>query len=396
MNWLDVVLICLLLLAAFTGWRSGAARQVLSLGGLWLGLFVGAIVAPPLARLTSGSARAIVAIVVVVVVAASFTALGEIVGYRAGRVLRRLHVGLLDEAVGVVVGVAGMLLAFWLLGNIVSVSQVPAVDRAVQGSKILRSVNSALPPLPSVFARIESFLSAEGFPIVFVNLPPQLVAPAPLPADPAVRAAATVAAPSTVKVIGPACSSLVEGSGFVVAPHLVVTNAHVVAGDQSPRVIDASGSHAATAILFDPHLDVAVLEVPTLSDPALKVDTAAVPRGTGAAVLGYPEGGGLKAVAASVNATFDATGLDIYGNTLVTREVHELHATILPGNSGGPLVSLGTSTGSPPRGTVIGLVFARSTTSSEIGYALAMGAVEADVHQAEQTRTPVSTGACAG
>ena len=398
MNWLDWVLVALLALAALHGWQRGAAVQVLALGGFWLGLLLGALIAPTFARLASGVARSLVAILVVIVAAALLGGIGELLGIRFGQLLRKFRLGPLDKGLGVFAAVAGTVLAAWLVSSIVAGSRFTSLAHAVQGSHILRAVDRALPTVPSVFAHIESFLAQQGFPVVFVNLPPGLLAPAAPPGNAAVRAALAAAGPSTVKVVGPACSAILEGSGFVVAPHLVVTNAHVVAGDPAPQVVDAAGTHAATPVFYDPRLDIAVLEVPGLSDPVLHLDGATVARGTKGAALGYPEGGGLTSVAAAVNGAFAATGLDIYGNAVVTRQVYELNSTIRPGNSGGPLVSTGQGQGTAgiPAGTVMGVVFARSSTNPNVGYALTMGAVEKDIHRAEASMRHVGTGSCAG
>ena len=179
-----------------------------------------------------------------------------------------------------------------------------------------------------------------------------------------------------------------EGSGFVVAPDYVVTNAHVVAGIAHPYVLDSHGRHAASAMLFDPNLDIAVLWVPGLPDPAVRVDTGLVGRGTTGAVLGYPEGGPFAYGAAAVQAVFQANGLNIYGNAQTVRTVYQLSARVEPGNSGGPLVE--------PDGLVVGVVFARSTTDPGVGYALATPKVLEDgrAGEAEPTNRPVSTGAC--
>jgi S1-C subfamily serine protease len=204
-------------------------------------------------------------------------------------------------------------------------------------------------------------------------------------------------APSTVKIEGTGCGVIREGSGFVVAPGLVVTNAHVVAGILSPFAIDEFGRHPATAALYDPRLDIAVLRVPGLRDPPSTPlqGSALVARGSTAAVLGYPEGGPFAAVPAGVADAFDATGLDIYGNATVTREIYELDAVVQPGNSGGPLVASGDAADGIRDGTVIGVVFARSTTNADVGYALALPAVNHDIAEAESSDSTVSTGACA-
>jgi S1-C subfamily serine protease len=165
-----------------------------------------------------------------------------------------------------------------------------------------------------------------------------------------------------------------------------VTNAHVVAGIRSPQVVDSSGTHGASAVLFDPELDVAVLRVPGLVEPGLHLDDQLVGRGTTGAVLGYPGGGPFTADPAGVMAAFQATGLDIYGRSQTVRMVYELDAVIRPGNSGGPLVDT--------RGDVLGVVFARSTTNGEVGFALASPAVLSKVQQAQSSASTVSTGPC--
>jgi len=209
-----------------------------------------------------------------------------------------------------------------------------------------------------------------------------------------VRAAVVSAGPSTLQIEGEGCGVIQEGSSFVVAPGTVVTNAHVVAGVHHIVVLDKGRSRDATPILFDPELDVAVLRVPGLAAPALPVDAKTFGRGTSAVVLGYPGGGPFTYGAAGITNTFQATGLDIYGQHSTNREVYELDADVRPGNSGGPLVASGDAAG-PANGTVIGLVFARSTTDPNIGYALAMGQVMGEVTRAEHQNTPTSTGNCA-
>ncbi|MHB1569114.1 MAG: MarP family serine protease [Solirubrobacteraceae bacterium] len=392
MNWIDLVIVLVLAGAALHGWQRGAALQVLALAGFWLGLLVGVLIAPPLARLVSGSARAIVVIAVLLGCAVALGIAGELLGLRLSGFLARLHLGALDGALGVAASLIGTLLVVWLIGNVLAASRTLGLDRALAQSRIVRTLNRALPDIPTVFAQIESYLSERGLPIVFVNVPSELLPPAKVPADPAVRAAMAAAGNSTVKVTGPACSLVLQGSGFVAAPHLVVTNAHVVAGDRHPRVIDRAGVHAATPVLFDPRLDLAVLRVPGLEDRPLSIDPGLVARSTTGAALGYPENGGLHATAAAVNGLFAATGLDIYGRALVTREVYALNARIEAGNSGGPLVSTGTAT--LARGTVIGVVFARSTTEPGVGYALTTPDVESALRKAQRVGTAVSTGSC--
>ena len=394
MNWIDVVAIVIVALAALRGWRSGAAIQVLTLGGFWLGFVAGVLLAILIGRHLSGVARSVLVLVVIFGCAFLLAGFGEWAGRRLRGSLRRFKLGRADEAVGVAIGIVGSLLAIWLVGNLLATSQIPTVNEAVRQSLVTRTMNDLLPTMPDVFARIESFLSTEGLPVVFVNPPPGLVAPAPLPADQPTTVAAQAARASTVKVVGQACGYIKFGSGFVVQPGLVVTNAHVVAGEAATSISDASGSHRATVVTFDPRLDVALLRVSDLGDPPLSIRSETVARGTTAAIVGYPGGGAFDAKPGAVNARFEAVGLDIYGTALTTREVYELNGVVVPGDSGGPLVATGQSTGTAaiPTGTVIGLVFANSPSDRNVGYALTMNAVATEVaHTGSQ---PVSTGPC--
>jgi len=166
----------------------------------------------------------------------------------------------------------------------------------------------------------------------------------------------------------------------------VVTNAHVVAGIADPTVEDATGSHGTSVVFFDPSYDLAVMRVRGLTASPLPLDPGTIARGDPAAVLGFPEGGPFTAVPAGVMAEFTAQGRDIYGQGLTVRDVYEIQATVRPGNSGGPLVQ--------PDGKVIGVVFSRSTTNGDIGYALSSPGVLTRVLRAESATGTLGTGGC--
>jgi S1-C subfamily serine protease len=398
MNWVDIVLLVLVAIAGIHGLRLGAAMQVLSFGGFWLGLLLGALVTPSLVGLVHTTAsKTIIAAVVIFGMAGILGGVGRFLGAHSNIVLQRIHLGPVDSAAGVVVAVFATLVATWLVAGILTSSRFTSLNSAVANSRIVRAMDTLLPSPPTIFSRIESFVESEGFPVVFAGLPPRLAPPVTPPSGSAIATAVGADAPSTVKIEGTGCGVIREGSGFVVAPGLVVTNAHVVAGILSPFAIDEFGRHPATAALYDPRLDIAVLRVPGLRDPPSTPlqGSALVARGSTAAVLGYPEGGPFAAVPAGVADAFDATGLDIYGNATVTREIYELDAVVQPGNSGGPLVASGDAADGIRDGTVIGVVFARSTTNADVGYALALPAVNHDIAEAESSDSTVSTGACA-
>jgi S1-C subfamily serine protease len=167
---------------------------------------------------------------------------------------------------------------------------------------------------------------------------------------------------------------------------MVVTNAHVIAGEANPTLVIHSIAVPATPVLVDPELDVAVLKVAAPLGAPLSFDAALAPRGTQAAVVGFPLNGDLHITGAGISASFDAVGRDIYGAALVTRQVYELSASIEPGDSGSPLVVAG--------GHVLGIVFSRSSVASGVGYALTAAAVAPTIARAAPLTRRVSTGTC--
>jgi S1-C subfamily serine protease len=375
-------------LAAIHGLRLGAMVQVLSFGGILIGLYLGALLASVTVRtVSSTSARTAVALVTMLGVAVVCGAIGRIIGNIAFLRVHRGPLALVDSALGVPVAIVASLFVCWLLASTLVNSSSMSLSASINNSRIIRSLDNVLPPPPSVFSRVQNFLSSEGFPPVFASLAPASAGPVSLPGDAALQNAVNHAGLSTVKIVGDGCGVIQEGSGFVVGPDLVVTNAHVVAGILHPMVDDGSGLHSTTVVSFDPNFDLAVMRVTGIDEPALDLDPTDVGRGTQAAVLGYPGGGPFTVVPAGVMADFEAEGRDIYGQGLTVRNVYEIQATVRPGNSGGPLVQ--------PDGEVIGVVFSRSTTNSDIGYALASPGVLSRVQAASNLTRAVGTGPCA-
>jgi S1-C subfamily serine protease len=387
-NWVDIVVLVLVALSAVSGLRRGAALQLFSYGGFWGGLLVGALLTPiVVSHIHSRTSKALVALVLVLGMAFLLGTLGSVIGIHSGAALRRIKLGPLDAGLGVAVAVIATLLVVWIAGGLIGNSRFTGLASAVQSSRIVRALDNVLPPTPSVFAKIETFLGQEDFPGPFIGLPPAIGQFVPLPPTSAVNRAVDNAGPSTVKIEGEACGLTQEGSGFVVAHDLVVTNAHVVAGVGSPDVIDSKGvTHAAVTVYFNPQLDMALLRVAGLDEPVLSLDPSQVTRGQVGAVLGYPGGGPFTYGPAGVMASFNATGLDIYGNVEATRLIYEIDAVVRPGNSGGPLVE--------PDGVVFGIVFARSTVNNSVGYALASPAVLQRVRANEGNTGQVSTQGC--
>jgi|SRR4051794_14859744 S1-C subfamily serine protease len=389
-NLVDLILVAALVFAGFSGYRRGLALQSLSVGGLLIGLFVGALIAPGAAALVdSALAQATVATCVLV----GFAAIGDAVGWMLGSRLRAraraTAFKVPDAAGGSVVAVVASLLAIWFIAlNLVN-GPFPDVSRQIRGSAIVRTLDDALPAPPSLLAQVQQFFNRYGFPDVFSSIPPLPADPVREPTRSQTRAVFELAQDSTVRIVGEACGHIQEGSGFVAADGLVITNAHVLAGVDSPLIQKPGTTESidATTVLFDPELDLGVLRVDTSVGPVLDLTTGGVERGERGAVLGYPEGGPLTGERAAVLRTFDdIPGHDIYGEGQPRRDIIELQSLVRPGNSGGPFVL--------EDGTVAGVVFAASTTEDAVGYAIDAQEVAPRLADAVARDRPVSTGDC--
>jgi S1-C subfamily serine protease len=385
-DWVDAVVIFVLVAAAFHGLRVGALIQVLSLVGFALGATVGAlltgVVEPHVHTTTTKTA---VALALVIGLGAAFGVLGRVVGTMGNLAARRHRLGSVDSVAGLGVALVAALFAIWLVANELAETQYTWLSSAIQRSAVVRAVDGVMPPLPSLFSHVQTFFGSTGFPPVFSELEPSPVRVA-LPSAAWARTVALSAESSTVKVLGEACGYTQEGSAFVVAPGTVVTNAHVVAGERSTVVVVQGSEYPATTVYFDPTFDLAVLRTSAPLGPPLSIDGSTAASGTQGVVLGYPEDGPLTADPAAVAAQLTAQGRNIYNEGTVTRRVYQVDANVEPGNSGGPLLD-----GS---GQVIGVVFSRSTVYSGVGYALTSPGVLTRVQAAEHRVAAVSTGSC--
>ena len=386
-----MLIVGLMLLAAVHGLRLGALVQLFTFGGFWLGFLLGTLIWVPLFHTSHDDVtRSVFIVSLVLLTACGLGYAGRVIGSWSNVTLRRHHLGNVDAAVGVGVAVVAVLLSVWLVAAVISSpnSRFTSLDAAVNRSDILHSIDGILPQAPSVFGDLQTFLNNQGFPQVFSTLTPPSTPDVSTPTNAQTRALANSAIFSTVKILGTACDNEQEGSGFVVGKGLVATNAHVVAGESAgnTQVLLGGTAYGATPVLFDPSFDLAVLRTDAPLGRVLSISPGSVPRGTQAAVLGYPENGPLSVGPAGVTAEVTALGRDIYNNSSVTRGVYALDANVLPGNSGGPLVG--------PGGQVIGVVFSRSTVYQNVGYALTSPGVLSRVQAAQSHQTPVGTGQC--
>jgi S1-C subfamily serine protease len=392
---LDLILIVLAAAFAVAGYRQGFIIGVLSFAGFVGGVTIGAIFAPRISRAVAGSLnlQAFVAILVVFLAAVIGMLLASGLGVALRSRLSWRPATLLDSIGGAAVNVAAVLLVAWLIGHFVAYAPFPMISRQVNNSTVLRGVDKVIPPdalsLPE-FSPLHSLLTSGPYTQVFGALGAESSLGVGPPDNSVLRARPLrLARASVVKIegIAPSCSRRIEGSGFVIAPDRVLTNAHVVAGvTRGPEIFNSREEQfPARVVLYDPRNDVAVLDVPGLNAPPLAFASAARP-GSSAIVVGYPLDQQFTAVAARVGRIEAAVGPDIYQTAQVTREIYPIRAVVQPGNSGGPLLA--------PDGQAYGIVFAAATAVPDTGYALTASQIMPDVLRGERNSAPVSTRSC--
>ncbi len=388
MNFVDVIIIAFLLLSLVRGKEVGFVRQLCSTVGFFGGLLLGAAIEPHVLHLAhSQGNRTILTLGVTLGSAFIGLTLGEYVGIVLKNKVYARPLNKVDNVLGSGLAFVSILVGTWLSAAILLTLPNPGLQSAVRNSAIVSLLNHHLPPAPNIVADLGRLVDPNGFPQVFSGAEPTPNTNVNLPELGALQPAVKADAASVVKIEGQGCGGIVEGSGFVVNSNLIATNAHVVAGITKPYVFDANGTHEATVVYFDPNLDFAVLKVTHLAGKPLTVSTAHIDAGTPGAVLGYPGGGNFTAKSAAVLDQFTATGRNIYNQGRTTRDVYELKADIIPGNSGGPIVGVD--------GSVLGVVFAESTEYNQVGYALTANSVTSAISQSHSRTQAVSTGSCA-
>lgn len=384
MTLLDVLLLVLLGLSAWAGYRRGAVLQVAGLLGLALGFVIGAWVAPHVAGFVrSDFAKAAVSLGTIVILGAFGDAIGSIFGLKLRRRTHGTRLRTVDAVGGSALSAAALVLAIWFLGINLAAGPFPTVAEALHRSRVVRAVDALLPPPPALSAQLGNVFNLIGFPDVFTGLPPPPADPVPPPARSVAARAARDARGSVVMIAGPACGRILQGTGFVVADDLVLTNAHVIAGS-SPRVEWDGSTFDAVPVVVDRDLDAAILRVDGLDAPALRLLPHEVARGTGGAVVGFPHSRYTE-LPAAVRRALDAVGRDIDGEDEVRRRSYELQAVAQPGTSGGPYAL--------PGGRVAGMVFGASVTDDELSYALTSPRLIPLVERAASAG-PVGTGRC--
>jgi S1-C subfamily serine protease len=382
MTALDWLILTATALFAVSGYLRGLIVAALSLLGFALGAVAGTRIADALLPGGSASPYAPLFGLVGALIAGGILASGfEGVGLRLRRALPPLPaVGLLDGLGGAAFSAAVALAIAWVLGTILlAVPGAASLRSTIEGSVILRRLDELLPPsgvLLNAIARIDPLPNIGG-PNAQVASPPAAIAH---------TAAAAKAHRSVVRILGTACGLGIEGSGWVLARDEVLTNAHVVAGEHDTTIerLGEAPPQPATAVIFDPRDDLAILHVDHLDLPALRL--ADDPKaGTPAAILGYPEDGPFAVEPGRIGRTQTVFTPNAYGSGRVARVLTPIRGLIRPGNSGGPLIDA--------HGTVLTTVFAATTSAGPHGgFGVANAVVARDL---ARVAGPVSTQGCA-
>ena len=394
MNIVDWVIIGALVVFAWSGWRQGFIAGILSFVGFLGGGLVAAYIVPRVVNTFATPSLWEAIIVATVVLAAAL--LGQALVGGLGRRLRSRitwrPAQAVDHVGGAALNVLALVVVLWIIASSIALLPDVAFTRSIRESTVLSTVDRAVPdPARNLFSGIRKAFESSDFPRVFAGIGEAAGPEVAAPDDRVLRRPAVRATwKSIVRVSGsaPECTTEVTGSGFVIAPDYVMTNAHVLAGVSDPSVSIPGfvTSRSADVVYFDSSIDVAVLHVPGLGAVPLQFSDVGASTGDPAVVAGFPGGGPLDASAARVRALIEARGEDIYGQAGVVRSVYSLRGSVIPGNSGGPLLS--------PDGQVYGMVFASGLGDPTTGYALTAEQVAPAVAASSGATTVLDTGSC--
>ncbi|GAA3622107.1 colicin V production protein [Lentzea atacamensis] len=394
MNWVDLLVLGLAAIAAVSGARQGMVVALPAFVGVLVGLILGTQIAP---LLVSQFENVVTKVVFAVGIVVLLVALGETIGVYIGRTIKaRVNASPLrgaDNALGAIVqGLVVFVVAWMIALPLTSVVGLPDLTSSLKQSVILGKVDKTMPQAARVLSGdLQKLFDVSGFPQAmdpFNRTPLKEVEPpnSQLADSPVQKRLQS----SVLKVRGraPSCSRALEGTGFVIAPERVMTNAHVVAGTNEVTVEVGRGQFDATVVAYDPKIDIAVLAVPDLEATPLQFRSDEVQPGEDGIVLGYPLDGPYKASPARVRERIPLLrGPDIYDAQTVTRDVYTVRAEVRSGNSGGPLVD--------PNGRVMGVVFGAAVDDPETGFVLTAQQVQAMVQKAPTLTRRASTQGCA-
>lgn len=390
----DIVIVAVGIFALFLGFRQGFIIGLSTVVGFILGWIVGRLLSPLVATISEGT-NAMENPGVVMLLASMPLVLGVLFAFAGSGVGTWIKSAMdsgfgqgIDAVGGTVSAAIVYVLVLWLAAGLIRTSPLVEPNRWVAESNVIAAIDRTIPyPSQQALGDLATTLSANGFPQVFSGQKEQIRGVGS--PDESMVEVGRRAEESVVKVTTTVttCSTGSEGSGYVFRDGLVATNAHVVAGS-SELAVQVGGKgrpYTAEVVEFDPKADVAVLRVPQLQAPALKFGDALGP-GDDSVVVGFPQNGPYTISPSRVREKIQARGLDIYDSSTVVREVYALRGIVREGNSGGPLLNA--------KGEIVGMVFARSATDEETGYALTRSEIRDELDAGVASQTPQPTGKC--
>lgn len=375
MQLIDVCIVAFAIFALLRGAETGLVRQIAVLAGTILGVIIGSVIA------NAFHTSPLTSLALVVVSVGFLSGIGESLGTKLAHAIIKMKLAVFNHIAGAATGLVSCLLIVWLGASFASAIPSPQLQSDIRDSSITAWLDDSLPPASHVIGWLDRSLAQTNLPAIIQQVEPPKApnTTGTLPQSSEFSRVLALYKHSVVEIEGRTCGGIGVGSGFIADKNIVITNAHVVAGMRNPYITDSNGRHRAVVIGFNDDLDIAILRTDSLAGTPIPLHSDIVTAGTPAIAIGYPGGGPQKASPAIIIDQFTATGRDIYDESASTRDLYSLQADIQQGNSGGPL--LDTS------GRVIAVIFAKSTTYEQVGYAITMPAIIQELVAARERPT---------
>jgi S1-C subfamily serine protease len=381
-NWIDAAIAVLLIAAVWRGLRTNFWSQFFTIGGFFLGLLVSSWLLTLFAKPHLSQTDFLILKTNLSLIVGIFCAIvGNSLGYRVHFFFMNGKNQKSEKSLSVFFSVLSVLIASWLIAATFGRLPFEGLSNSANDARIVQFMNGTLPSQPRFFSLLDRYVNPNDLPRVNRASNKSKSNPANI---------STIQIPKTalnsvVRITGFGCGGIVSGSGFIISPGLVMTNAHVVAGVKRPIVKHGDDSFEAVPVYFNAQQDSAMLRVNNLTAPALELTTEPIPNGTAIAILGYPEGN-LSVEYGNLDERITIYGSNIYNVGEFGRDVYELNAHVEQGISGSPVISAD--------GRVAGMVFAKSEETKDYGYALISQSLSLSVLQVLASSMRVGTGIC--
>lgn len=381
-NWVDLIILGLIGLGIYYGLKAGLSIMLFVLAGFFGALFLAGWIFPKLLPINDQALLTIVNGNLVLLFAVFVAIKGYDYGQKFRYSLGHGKVYQVENKLGVVVSTLAVLVIVWLVGAMIGRLPFEGFSNSVRDSWFVSRLDTTLPPIPAVFALFDKQVNPNAPPYIKTNSDPKI---GKLPGGLDMSLAINKAKSSTVRITSFGCGGLVSGSGFVVDPEFVATNAHVVAGVERPIIKYKDHSYAGKVVLFDANTDFAVIKVSGLTAKPIGLNNQEVTINTPVIVSGYPKGNQSIELGAIRNNTL-LYGSNIYKNAEIGRQIYEVQAKVEDGSSGGPIILA--------NGQVAGVLFAKSKTYTNYAFVLTSKSLIQEVANAEANNKAVNTGVC--